>query len=58
MTPHLRSFEVVAILCHQRFWWVIYRAKGQRSGVLSEVSRRRGGGERQASHKDVGAAVG
>ena len=34
--PHLKKFEIVAILCQQRLWWVVYRAKGQRGSVLSE----------------------
>lgn len=34
---HLRSFEVKAIAVQQGLWWVIYRVRGQRSGLLSEA---------------------
>jgi len=33
----LRSLEIVAIVAQQGLWWVTYRARGQRSGLLSEA---------------------
>ena len=34
---HLRSLEIIAIVAQQGLWWVTYRARGQRSGLLSEA---------------------
>lgn len=33
---HLRSLEIVAIVAQQGLWWIVYRARGQRCGILSE----------------------
>lgn len=33
----LRSLEIIAIVAQQGLWWVTYRARGQRSGLLSEA---------------------
>lgn len=34
---NLRSLEIVAIVAQQGLWWITYKARGQRSGVLSEA---------------------
>ena len=34
---NLRSLEIVAIVKQQGLWWITYRARGQRCGLLSDA---------------------